>query len=340
MLVGSGGTGLGGLGGAAGNHNQDHCTYGFAADPRDAQIHQHPRSSGISPASRRHRSRRAGRRAAHWMHERVWEQSHDAWHNVRRCKGGGAPPTSTTSARTPSSSRRTRSAPTPRTATQFLVMHRHMMHGLAAGVPAARRPVRGVSPFPVQRDRRAGGMARPLGHGLVGSRSRTPRRRSRTSRASSRSFRPKATSASTSSAAAWRPVRAASTAPCTSSGSSTTRRTRSASRPSTSTTTCSGSCTAGSTTSGSDTASPRASAPDEPKLQSAARSVPARCTTLGLRGRSFRAAPVRLRRCRSSTATSTRRCGRSWSGSAAAVTARRARRRTCRSAVTSARPTS
>src|SRR5262249_35833652 len=24
-----------------------------------------------------------------WMHEHVWEQSHDAWHNIRRCKTGG-----------------------------------------------------------------------------------------------------------------------------------------------------------------------------------------------------------------------------------------------------------
>jgi hypothetical protein len=92
MAAMPGGTGMGGTAGGmtagdAGLYpSHDHCKDGYPVDPRDQQISSKPdqwkASNGdidlVLPKG-----------VLDFMHDSVWEQSHDAWHNIRRCGGGG-----------------------------------------------------------------------------------------------------------------------------------------------------------------------------------------------------------------------------------------------------------
>ena len=143
---GAGGTTLGALGGASG-HAQDHCTYGFAVDSRDAQITSSPDHwtspmNGdvdlVVPAG-----------VLDWMHELVWEQSHDAWHNIRRCKNGMSTTSNGVNVCT-----HTELVPAHQECSdaedgyEFLVMHRHMMQSLRQAFPQHTALFQGFPHFP------------------------------------------------------------------------------------------------------------------------------------------------------------------------------------------------
>jgi hypothetical protein len=135
--------------GAASPHNHDHCTSGEEPDPRDAQVMDGPDqwkspSNGAIDLT-------LPKRVLDWMKERAWEPSHDAWHNVRRCKGGGF---SLPGATTSSICSHTDLIPAhqecsdPEDGYQFLVMHRHMLQSLRQAFPRQKDIFAGFPHFP------------------------------------------------------------------------------------------------------------------------------------------------------------------------------------------------
>jgi hypothetical protein len=127
-------------------HNHDHCMGGELADARDKELTGKPdawRGSAVDlvlPA-----------KVLEWMHERVWEQAHDAWHNVRRCRMGGVFP----GGRSPLCNKPELVAPNAECANaedgyQFLVMHRHMMQALRQAFPTYPDLFKGFPRFPAQ----------------------------------------------------------------------------------------------------------------------------------------------------------------------------------------------
>ena len=225
---------------------------------------------------------------------------------------------------------------------EFLVMHRHMIQGLRAGLPH-RTPTLfdGFPHFPFNATDVPQEWQSALGHGLVAADHRH-REDARGHREQPVDVSDRGRSRQVHPVRRWRPpARAASTARCTSSGWSTTRPTRSASSPSTSTTTCSGSCTAGSTRSGSGTASAKGLTADEPKLQQT-------LTTSAVEMHDARARSSTRRSPRVAEYAAAGRARRFPRDGAADPRADLQRlpqrdepaRRTCRSAGTSARPTS
>lgn len=125
-------------------HNHDHCTNGEAADARDKQLTGKPdawRGSAVDlvlPA-----------KVLEWMNERKWSPSHDAWHNVRRCRLGGIFP----GGRSPLCNKPELVAPNAECANaqdgyEFLVMHRHMMQALRQAFPSYPDLFQGFAKFP------------------------------------------------------------------------------------------------------------------------------------------------------------------------------------------------
>jgi hypothetical protein len=149
---GAAGAGQAGRGGSAGGsvatagsgggavEGRDHCTYGYPVDSRDAQITSTPdqwKSSSneidlVLPA-----------KVLDWMGERVWEQSHDAWHNVRRCTGGA-----TGICAHPELVPDHKECADAEDGYQFLVMHRHMMQALRQAFPQHTALFEGFPKFP------------------------------------------------------------------------------------------------------------------------------------------------------------------------------------------------
>ena len=93
-----------------------------------------------------------------WMGERVWEPSHDAWHNVRRCKGGGGmgfPGFMIPGATANSLCSQAELVPEHQECTDaedgyaFLVMHRHMMQALKHAFPQHAALFEGFPHFPM-----------------------------------------------------------------------------------------------------------------------------------------------------------------------------------------------
>ena len=136
------------------------CEEGFDPDPRDALITSQPdhwidRAGNVDlvlPAP-----------VLAWMTEGVWQQSHDAWHNIRRCgRGGGfgalggfggfggfgaAAPTVKVcdySEMVPED----QECENASDGYQFLVMHRHMIQGLKQAFPTHAALFEGFPSFP------------------------------------------------------------------------------------------------------------------------------------------------------------------------------------------------
>jgi hypothetical protein len=154
--AGSGNAGAGPAGAPAadgGNANasdHDHCGNGELADARDAQLTGEPEpwksSSGAVDLV-------LPKPVLAWMSERVWEASHDAWHNVRRCRGGSFPGAMGGASAICSHSEL---IPEHQECTdaddgyQFLVMHRHMMHALRQAFPQHTQLFAGFPKFPFE----------------------------------------------------------------------------------------------------------------------------------------------------------------------------------------------
>jgi hypothetical protein len=144
-----GGSGSGGS--AAADDSHDHCIHGEPADPRDAQLTDDPdewtSASGeidlVEPKP-----------VLEWMGERIWEKSHDAWHNIRRCKGGGGGFGGFPGAMTTSLCMQAQLVPEHQECTDaedglaFLVMHRHMIHALKQAFPQHADLFAGFPHFP------------------------------------------------------------------------------------------------------------------------------------------------------------------------------------------------
>jgi hypothetical protein len=83
-----------------------------------------------------------------WMGARQWEISHDAWHNVRRCKGGGAPPTSTAICMHKELIAAHQECSDAEDGYEFLVTHRHMIMQLKQAFPQHAALFAGFPHFP------------------------------------------------------------------------------------------------------------------------------------------------------------------------------------------------
>ena len=130
-------------------HDHDHCTSGELADARDLQLSDRP-DQWKSP-TRGDVDLVLPKLVLDWMRERVWEASHDAWHNIRRCKGGGfslpgAPSTAICS--------HTNLIPAHQECTDaedgyaFLLVHRHMLMALKQAFPRQKDLFEGFAHFP------------------------------------------------------------------------------------------------------------------------------------------------------------------------------------------------
>ena len=143
---GSGGSsGAAGAGGHAGTMHRDHCVDGPEPHPRDAQLTGDP-DEWRSPAGEADLVLPAPVLA--WMGVRVWEKSHDAWHNVRRCGTGvfGVPAICSHAELIPVD-QECRSA---EDGYAFLVMHRHMLQSLQQAFPEHTELFAGFPRFPYQ----------------------------------------------------------------------------------------------------------------------------------------------------------------------------------------------
>jgi len=140
-----------GSGGSSAAAPHDHCLDGEPADPRDGQLTGMPDqwkspSNGaidlVVPKS-----------VLDWMSERIWEPSHDAWHNVRRCRGGVVVPGAERGATSICSM--TQLVPEHQECAdaedgyQFLVMHRHMLQTLKRAFPTHQTLFDGFPHFPL-----------------------------------------------------------------------------------------------------------------------------------------------------------------------------------------------
>jgi hypothetical protein len=152
----TGGTADGG-GTTGGMMAHDHCKDGYKPDPRDMQVSSQPdewkASNGaidlVLPKG-----------VLDWMGDRVWEQSHDAWHNIRRCGGsgfpGGAGGILSGGGGGVDVCSHTELVPEDQECEnagdgyQFLVMHRHMIQALKQSFPAHADLFNGFPKFPRQ----------------------------------------------------------------------------------------------------------------------------------------------------------------------------------------------
>ncbi|HEX2671212.1 MAG TPA: hypothetical protein VHM25_10100 [Polyangiaceae bacterium] len=144
----SGGSGSG-QGGAA--HVRDHCLEGYDPDPTDATMVDGPveftKSNQVDltvqPA------------VLDWFKARVWEQAHFQWHNIRRCKtggatadaaGGGVNPCKTNPELIPANQENQG----PGDGLEFLAMHRHMIQSLKQLWPKHTEQFEGWEHFPTK----------------------------------------------------------------------------------------------------------------------------------------------------------------------------------------------
>ncbi|HEY2733345.1 MAG TPA: hypothetical protein VGI70_05135, partial [Polyangiales bacterium] len=136
--AGSGGVAASaGAGGSATTDEHDDCADGVPVDARDAMLPSVP-DQWKSPANGAI-DLIVPKLVLDWMGERMWEPSHDAWHNIRRCNGasmsafGGAMSAICT--------QHPELIPTHQECTdaedgfEFLVVHRHMIIALKQAFP-------------------------------------------------------------------------------------------------------------------------------------------------------------------------------------------------------------
>jgi hypothetical protein len=129
----------------------DHCIYGEDADARDALLAT-PAAPDIFTASNGEIDLPLPKPVLDWIDERVWKQSHDAWHNIRRCRGGGGFGMPAMGGIDICS--HTELVPAHQECAdaedgyEFLVMHRHMMIGLRQAFPSHKQLFEGFPHFP------------------------------------------------------------------------------------------------------------------------------------------------------------------------------------------------
>jgi hypothetical protein len=147
--TGNGAAGAAGQSGTAA-HDHDDCVLGQAADASDATF-----SAMFDPwkSTTGDVDMVVPKAVLKWMNDRVWEQSHDAWHNVRRCKSGFAIPGAGAGTTALCTTHKELIATHQECSDaedgyQFLVMHRHMMQALRQAFPTHADSFAGFPHFP------------------------------------------------------------------------------------------------------------------------------------------------------------------------------------------------
>ena len=144
------------VGGTAGSApdvtNHDACTGGELVDPRDAQLTDIP-DQWKSPSNGAI-DLVVPKAVLAWMSERVWEPSHDAWHNVRRCRGGGFGIPGAAGGMSlcskPELVPQHQECADAEDGYQFLVVHRHMIQALKQAFPQHKSQFEGFAHFPFE----------------------------------------------------------------------------------------------------------------------------------------------------------------------------------------------
>lgn len=143
---------MSGSAGAAATGSHDYCVQGEPADARDAQLTgmpdqwKSPSNGAIDLV--------VPKLVLEWMSERIWEPSHDAWHNVRRCRSGVMIPGAPRGAMSLCS--RSELIPAHQECAdaddgyQFLVVHRHMLQALKRAFPQHQTLFDGFPHFPFE----------------------------------------------------------------------------------------------------------------------------------------------------------------------------------------------
>jgi hypothetical protein len=147
----SGGSASGGGGGGSGGDStrHDHCEHGESADPRDPSLAT-PSRPDVFTATNGDVDLALPKAVLDWMDERVWKQSHDAWHNVRRCGGGGLPGADTSVCKNKEFVPENQECENAEDGYEFLVMHRHMMIALRQAFPQHQELFAGFPTFPYE----------------------------------------------------------------------------------------------------------------------------------------------------------------------------------------------
>jgi hypothetical protein len=157
-----GGGGLGGVSGAPSSNGgvglvedtatHDHCVDGEYVDNRDTSLAT-PSAPDVFTASNGDVDLPLPKAVLDWMDERVWKPSHDAWHNIRRCRGGGLPGGGEMGGSTNICSHAElvpehQECADAEDGYAFLVMHRHMMIALRQAFPQHADLFAGFPKFP------------------------------------------------------------------------------------------------------------------------------------------------------------------------------------------------
>ena len=140
----TGGTSGGVSGGTTGadfDRQHQSCEKGFDPDPRDALITNQP-DRWVSALGEVDLV--LPKPVLDWMTEGIWQKSHDAWHNIRRCSGPFRPAICNQVALVP----RDQECENASDGFQFLAMHRHMIQGLKQAFPGHADLFEGFPSFP------------------------------------------------------------------------------------------------------------------------------------------------------------------------------------------------
>jgi hypothetical protein len=134
-------------------HMRDHCVEGYEADASDATMVDGP--AEFSKSGQIDLTVQPG--VLKWMQDRVWEQAHFQWHNIRRCssggmgatadpQGGGVNPCLTHKELIPAN----QEGKGPGDGLEFLAMHRHMIQSLKQLWPKHTEQFEGFEHFPTK----------------------------------------------------------------------------------------------------------------------------------------------------------------------------------------------
>lgn len=134
--------------GDLGHGTSDHCVDGFLADPADATVTSEPQQWVSSTGAI---DLLLPEPVLDWMHRKHWMESHDAWHNVRRCNSFLTFPNSPTvniCDEHPNLVANFQECSGPEDGYAFLVEHRHMIIGFKQAFPNNAALFDGFERFP------------------------------------------------------------------------------------------------------------------------------------------------------------------------------------------------
>jgi len=123
----AGGGATAGAGGMPEDNSHDHCLVGEVQVPADLSITNKP---DYWTASNSDIDLVVPKGVLDWMGQRAWEPSHNAWHNIRRCRGSIIPGASSALCQMTELVPASQECSGPDDGYQFLVMHRHMIIAL------------------------------------------------------------------------------------------------------------------------------------------------------------------------------------------------------------------